>query len=70
MITDPIEQALRAMMPYPLIRDGSHWVSDEPKAPTAAEIITMTEQSDMADQFAKWICEKAGITFPPTLEKS
>lgn len=72
-----IKQAMRSMEPWPALTSGSHWLSDDgmasaqiehdqnPTPPTSAEIYAMCQESDMADQYAKWICKAAGVAFPP-----
>lgn len=34
-------------------------------APSSADIFAMCMESNTADQFAKWLCSAAGVTFPP-----
>jgi len=36
-----------------------------PAAPTSAEIFCMCMESDMSDQYARWLCHAAGVAFPP-----
>jgi len=36
--------------------------------PTSSDIYAMCTESDTADQFAKWLCEMAGVAFPPINE--
>jgi len=36
-----------------------------PAAPTSADIYAMCCESDMSDQYARWLCHAAGVSFPP-----
>jgi hypothetical protein len=64
MRSPPARRAAPAPTPAPVavVRHA------ETKAPTAADIYTMCIESDMADQFAKWLCHAAGVSFPPVTE--
>ncbi len=33
--------------------------------PTAGDIYAMCMESQTSDQFAKWLCDCAGVAFPP-----
>jgi len=37
-------------------------------APTTTDIYAMCMESESADQFAMWLCEQAGVAFPPINE--
>lgn len=37
-------------------------------APSSADIYAICCESDTADQFAKWLCQCAGVPFPPVNE--
>ena len=34
-------------------------------APTSADIYAMACESDVADQYVKWMCAAAGVAYPP-----
>jgi len=50
------------------IEDQHPSVAIETPAPTSAEIYCMCCESDTSDQFARWLCAAAGVSFPPVNE--